>query len=190
MTRPALGWWTWLAMLARWLLVLAVRVLRAPAVRRRLLPLLFPGCTTTASGRVYQDRWEVAVPALGSRCVPGCDDPSVDWDGLHYCRVVIGQIHDLPPTSPGGAHRAVVEVTQVQGEPRHVWLLGLDDRGGYANDGWRVSPAAAGELAALLDTAFVVAGRPTSGLVVDGGELQHAAQHRADAQRDDAGGAR
>lgn len=144
--------------LGAWLLSLAVHLLRAPAVRRRLLPLLFPGGYTDGHGRFRREPWALPVPVLGDQCVPGCDDPMVDWDGGHFCRVTVGRVEDLPVTHRGDAHGAVVEVTQFQGEARHVWLLPLDVDGNCDGDGVRLTPPAATALGELLDTAFVLAG--------------------------------
>jgi hypothetical protein len=151
----------------RWCLTLLVRLLRSPAVRRRLLPLLF-GQTVDARGRVRHEEWRVPAPALGDRCVPGCTDPLVDWDGAHYCRVEIGYVDHvrdwLAPVSKTDDPGFVVEVTQVQREngrlePRKVWLLEVNPDGTYAGDGLELTPAGAARLGALLDTAFVVAGQ-------------------------------
>jgi hypothetical protein len=153
----------------RGILALLVRVLRSPAVRRRLLPLLFPGRTTGTNGRVSSEEWKVPAPVLGDHCVPGCDDPLVDWDGVHYCKVAIGHLDHMPSSTGGDDHGFVVEVTQTQGEPRRVWLLELDRDGGYASDGMQLTPAAAAALSALLDTAFVVAEQaPTARRTVGG----------------------
>jgi hypothetical protein len=165
----------------RWFLALLVRLVRAPAVRRRLLPLLHPGRTVDDNGRVYRERWTVRPPALGDQCVPGCTDPEVDWDGSHYCKVVMGRIDDLPTTYHRDTHGVVVEVTQTQGEPREVWVIPLDGRGGYAGDGWRITPAAAASLGELLDTAFVVAGRRAPGGVAHHRPGDDAGRERASA---------
>lgn len=149
--------------LGRWLLALAVRLLRRPSLRRVVFRAVYP------PGR----GWAVAPPALGDRCVPGCSDGALDWDGAHYCRVIVGRVVLAGGPLLHSGHGLVVEVTQddtVGGSRRRqVWLLGTDERGRYVDDGLVLNRATAGELGELLAAAFVLAGEPATSRQAAGG---------------------